>query len=121
MDTVILLSQILIGLGILNVWLLRFGKATSWRGGNATNMREEFEVYGLPGWFLTAVGALKVLLAVALIAGIWVPGLTKYAAGGLAVLMLGAVAMHFKVGDPLKKSLPGFAVLVLCLLVFTAS
>jgi hypothetical protein len=117
MDTVILISQLVIGLGILNVWLLRFGKATSWRGGNAANMREEFEVYGLPGWALAVVGTLKVLLALALIASIWYTGLMRFAAGGLAVLMLGAIAMHLKVRDPLNKSLPAFAVLVLCVVV----
>jgi hypothetical protein len=35
----------------------------------------------------------------------------------VAVLMLGAVAMHFKVGDPFKKSVPALAVLVLCVTV----
>jgi len=37
----------------------------------------------------------------------------RAAAGLVAVLMLGAVVMHLKVGDPLKKALP--AVLVLAL------
>ena len=35
-------------LWILNVWFNRFNKDTGYRGGNATNMREEFEEYGLP-------------------------------------------------------------------------
>ena len=35
----------------------------------------------------------------------------------LAVLMLGAVSMHVKVRDPLKKTLPSMSVLVLCLVV----
>lgn len=42
--------QLVIALGILNVWLLRFGKTTAWRGGAAKNMKEEFAVYGLPSW-----------------------------------------------------------------------
>ena len=42
--------QIVIALGILNVWLLRFGKPSAWRGGDAQNMVQEFRVYGLPTW-----------------------------------------------------------------------
>ena len=116
MDVVVII-QIVIALGILNVWVFRFGNSTQWRGGEASNMKEEFQVYGLPGWFLQVVGFLKVLCAVCLIAGIWFPALTKPAAIVLAVLMLGAIAMHVKVKDPAKKSLPALTMLILCLVV----
>ncbi len=46
------IAQLIIALGILNVWLLRFNKATSYRGGAAKNMTEEFATYGLPVWFM---------------------------------------------------------------------
>ena len=52
-----------------------------------------------------------------LIVGVWVPHLTVPAAGGMAALMLGAVLMHAKVKDPVKKTLPAFTMLVLSLLV----
>lgn len=116
METVSLIIQIVIALGIINVWLLRYGKATGWRGGTATTMKEEFEVYGLPSWFMGVIGGLKLLLATALIVGIWLPVLTTPAALGMALLMLGAIAMHFKVKDPLKRSVPAFSMLVLSLL-----
>jgi uncharacterized membrane protein YphA (DoxX/SURF4 family) len=116
METVLTVIQIVIALAIMNVWILRFGKQTEWRGGDAKNMKEEFRVYGLPSWFLLLIGSLKILCAASLIAGIWVPLLTKPAAIGLALLMLGAVAMHFKVKDPIKKSLPAFTILILCLI-----
>jgi uncharacterized membrane protein YphA (DoxX/SURF4 family) len=109
--------QVVIAIGILNVWLLRFGKPTEWRGGDAKNMKEEFAVYGLPAWSVGLVGFLKILLAALLIAGIWLPVVTKPAAIGMAVLMLGAVSMHIKVKDPLQRSLPAFCVLVLSVLV----
>jgi hypothetical protein len=80
-------------------------------------MKEEFEVYGLPSWFVQVIGFLKLLLAVLLIVGIWFPALTRPAGIVMAVLMLGAVAMHVKVKDPLKKSLPAFTMLVLSLIV----
>lgn len=117
METIALISQIIIALGIFNVWFLRTGKTTNWRGGTARNMKEEFEVYGLPSWFLYFIGGLKVLLAIALLAGIWYPALNQPAGLGMAVLMIGAIAMHLKVSDPFKKSLPAFTMLVLSLLV----
>ena len=117
METVVIVLQVVIALGICNVWLLRAGKSTSWRGGEAKNMREEFAAYGLPGWALPVIGFLKLSCAAALIAGIWLPALTQPAAIGLAVLMLGAVAMHFKVKDPIQKSLPAFTLLVLSAIV----
>jgi uncharacterized membrane protein YphA (DoxX/SURF4 family) len=117
MDTAVTIIQVVVALGIFNVWLLRFGKSTDWRGGAATNMKEEFQVYGLPGWSVQVIGLLKLLCAVCLIVGIWVQPLTRPAAVGLAILMLGAVAMHIKVQDPLKKSLPALTMLVLCVIV----
>lgn len=113
MDVIKIILQLIIGLGILNVWLLRFGKASEWRGGEAGNMKEEFAVYGLPEWFLYLVGFLKLLFAALLLAGIFVPALVTPGAIGMAILMLGAVIMHFKVGDPPKKSLPSGILLVL--------
>jgi hypothetical protein len=111
----IISSQIFIALGLLNVWLLRAQKATPYRGGNATNMREEFAAYGLPAWFMWTIGLLKVTLAVVLIAGFWFNSLTRPAAAVLALLMLGAVVMHLRVGDPLMKWLPATSLLLLCL------
>lgn len=81
---------------------------------------EEFEVYGLPGWFMGVVGLLKLLFATLLIVGIWFPPVTSPAAAGLAVLMLGAVGMHVKVKDPAMRSLPALTMLVLCLAVAVA-
>ena len=120
METLVIFIQLVIALGIFNVWLLRFGRPTAWRGGSAQNMKQEFQVYGLPGWFVGVIGLLKLLFAVLLIAGIWFPTVTKPAAVGMAVLMLGAVAMHVKVKDPPKKSLPAFTMLVLSLVVAVA-
>jgi hypothetical protein len=113
----VIACQVAIALGLLNVWLLRTGKASPWRGGGATNMREEFAAYGLPAWAPSVVGFLKIGLALLLIAGLWLPALTRPAAIAVAVLMVGAIAMHVKVGDPPQKSLPAAALLVLALVV----
>ena len=120
MAILVKIIQVAIALGIYNVWLLRFGKSTNWRGGTARNLKEEFAVYGLPGWFMGVVGVLKLLCATLLIAGLWFPAVTRPAAAGLAVLMAGAVAMHFKVKDPPLRSLPAFVMLALSLFVAVA-
>ena len=114
MQTVLYILQVLVALGLLNVWLLRSGRGTAYRGGNAQSMREEFADYGLPGWVMYGVGGLKVVAALSLLAGIWVHVVVLPAAAVVAVLMVGALAMHLKVRDPLAKSLPAFSVLVLC-------
>ena len=44
METAQLVAQWIIGLGVLNVWLLRSRRATAYRGGDATNMQKEFAV-----------------------------------------------------------------------------
>ena len=83
-------------------------------------MREEFAVYGLPSWFMVLAGSLKLLFATLLIVGLGNPALAQVGALGLAVLMLGAVAMHFKVNDPAIKALPAFTMLALSLFIVAA-
>ena len=117
MSSLILFSQIVIALGILNVWLLRTQQETAWRGGDAKNMEEEFHVYGLSTFVMKLVGVCKVSMALFLLVGIWYPPLTVVAAGIMAALMLCAVLMHLKVHDPIKKSLPAATLLLLSLFV----
>jgi len=105
--------QLIVGLGLLNVWLVRRRSSTAYRGGTAKTLQEEFAMYGLPGFAFYLVGALKVGAAVVLIAGVWMALPVQAAAGLVAVLMLGAVAMHIRVGDPLVKSLPAALMLAL--------
>jgi len=59
------------------------------------------------------VGALKIGAAIVLIAGVWIALPVRAAAGLVAALMVGALAMHVKVGDPLMKSLPAALMLAL--------
>jgi hypothetical protein len=115
MSTVLIILKIIIAVGILNVWLLRFNKKTEWRGGGAGNMNEEFAKYGLPLWFVPVIGFLKLLFAALLIVSIFKPeyNLALIGATGMGVLMIGAIAMHIKVSDELKRSLPAFLMLVM--------
>jgi uncharacterized membrane protein YphA (DoxX/SURF4 family) len=106
--------QIVVALGLLNVWLVRSGTATEYRGAGARSLKQEFAAYGLPDMAFYVVGLLKVGSAVALIAGLWMPELVAPAAGVVAVLMVGALAMHVKVKDPIKKSVPALLMFAMC-------
>jgi len=117
METIVQICQIIVGCGLLNVWLLRFNKPTAYRGGTAANMLEEFAAYGLPAWSCYLVGFLKVASAFALLGGLVYPPLVLPGAIVIAILMAGAVAMHLKVGDTFKKSVPALSVLILSALI----
>lgn len=76
-------------------------------------MRGEFEAYGLPAWAMWATGVVKIGVAVAMFAGIWFPILVQPAALVLILLMLGALAMHAKVKDPLIAYVPALVMLLM--------
>jgi len=118
MEIVKIILQVIVGLGILNVWLLRFNSKTSYRGGNAGNMKEEFQAYGLPEVMVYIVGFIKVALAIALLAGIWLKYLVDPAAIGLALMMFGAIIMHLKISDPFSKNIPAIIVLLMCIAIY---
>lgn len=115
MEVIALIFQIIVPLGIFNVWLLRTGKATVYRGGDAQSLKKEFAVYGLPDWAFYTIGALKLSAATALLLGFFIPYIIFPAALTIAVLMMGALLMHIKVKDPLAKSLPALLMFLMSL------
>jgi len=117
MELIRIVLQVVVGLGILNVWLIRANWSTGFRGGDAKTLKEEFATYGLPLWFFYLVGVLKISCALALLAGIWFHALVIPGAFGLAVLMAGAFTMHLKVKDPFQKAWPSLVMLALSILI----
>lgn len=115
MNYFIIVLQCIVAFSIINVWLIQNKKPTQWRGGNATTIIEEFKVYGLPVWMCYAVGILKVIFAVGLLAAMYYPSLKQPSALGLAFLLFGSIIMHIKIKDPIKKSFPAFLFLMMCL------
>lgn len=105
--------QLIIAIGLVNVWLVRFNKPTKYRGGGAVNMTDEFAAYGLPKWFMYLVGAGKILIATFMIVGFWVPAVVYPASALLVLLMVGAVAMHIKVRDPFIRAVPALLMLAM--------
>ena len=117
MKEILIASQVVIALGILNVWLVRANRATNFRGGTARTMEEEFHTYGLSTNCMKIVKVLKLSFSGFLFLGVWFPVLALVGAVGMAALMLAAVLMHCRVRDPLYKSLPAASLLLLSLLV----
>ena len=105
--------QVIVGLGLLNVWLLRRQSATAYRGGDAKNLKDEFATYGLPAPMFYVVGGLKIACGVLLLLGLGYAPVVLPAAAVVAVLMLGAVVMHLKVGDPVSKYVPAALMLAM--------
>ena len=105
------LCQIVIAAGLINVWMIRYGRPTAFRPDGAENMREEFRAYGLPDWAVWAVGTCKLSCAALLLMGAFVPAVTPIAATAVAVLMLGAVVAHVRVNDPMAKAVPALSML----------
>jgi len=108
--------SVFVGLTIINVWLFRASRSTSFRGGNSTNLLEEFTVYGLEDYFLI-IGIVKVSLAIVLILSLYYSKLRLFASLGISIMMLVAVYMHMSVGDELIKSLPASSLLISSLLI----
>ena len=118
-----ILSKILsvvVGLTVINVWLFRSNRSTSYRGGDASSLLEEFQVYGLDDYFLI-IGIVKVSLAIMLILSLYFKKLSFFASSGIAVMMLVAVYMHISVGDELIKSMPASVMLTSCLIIAYSS
>ena len=128
--SVILVLKLIIALGLLNVWVMRFNKPTQYRGGDSNNMREEFDSYGFPGSFMYAIGSFKCVLALLLLCSVLssfvdVPFLNSIDFNQieliglylLSIIMLGAILVHIKLKDPAMKSLPAVLILAMSSLV----
>jgi len=109
-----------VSLTVINVWLFRSNRSTSYRGGDATSLLEEFQVYGLEDYFLI-IGIIKVSLAILLLLSLYFKKLSFFASSGIGIMMLVAVYMHISVGDELIKSMPASVMLASCLIIAYSS
>ena len=93
------------------VWLLMFQK-NNFSDGDATNIIEEFMVYGFDKYFLYFIGALKISAAICLLIGLIYKKFIIPSAFVITVLMLGTVIMHLKVSDQIHKFIPAILMLL---------
>lgn len=115
LDWMTWILQAIVGLGLLNVWLLRSKSATAYRGGESKTLKEEFAAYGLPDAMFYIVGFLKITSAILLLVGLYYGPVVLPAAATVAVLMAGALSMHVKVSDPPSRSVPAALMLLMSL------
>ena len=121
MEYLIIVLKVIVGLSILNVWLVQPKKATKWRGGDAKTLFEEFKVYGLSETMCYIIGVIKVSFALVLLASVYFDNLALIGSLGLAALLFGSVLMHFKIKDPLYKSFPAALFITMNLIIAYAS
>lgn len=112
MDAITRFLQLFVAFGLLNVWIVRRNQATPYRGSNSSSLKNEFMSYGLPLWSFYVIGFIKISAAFLLVLGLWMPVLVLPSALVISLVMLGAVCMHIKVRDPLKKCLPALMMLI---------
>ena len=112
--------SVVVGLTVINVWLFRSNRSTSYRGGDANSLLEEFQVYGLEDYFLI-IGIVKVSLAIMLLLSLYFKKLSFFASIGIGIMMLVAVYMHVNVGDEIIKSMPASVMLASCLIIAYSS
>tara|TARA_B100001758_G_C18388040_1_gene601278 strand:- start:411 stop:785 length:375 start_codon:yes stop_codon:yes gene_type:complete len=123
MDIIIIL-KVIAALGIFNVWILRYNKATEFRGGKAMSLKEEFETYGLNLWSMYIIGGIKISISILFIVSCFsedINILDFYGAAIMSLIMIGAILMHLKVNDPFKKSIPAITMLVMYAIIFLIS
>lgn len=121
MDYIIIFLQLFVAFGLLNVWLIRNKKQTAFRGANSNSLKNEFIAYGLPPWSYYAIGFIKIGSALLLLLGLWKPFLVFPTALMISILMIGALGMHLKVRDPLKKFIPALIMLFFSLVICIGS
>ena len=120
-EYIIIALKIIVGISIINVWLIQPNKPSKWRGGDATTITEEFNVYGLSNTFYKIIFVIKVGLAILLLISIKYDFLTLYSSIGLALLLGGSILMHIKIKDPLFKSFPALLFMIMNLAILYLS
>jgi len=115
--SIVSVLQVILALGLINVWIVRFHHSTQYRGAGAESMEQEFHAYGLPTWFMYIVGGIKLSIAVLLIVGLWFSFLVDASVILLGILMIGAIVMHVKIHDSLVRTLPAIAMLLMVVIV----
>ena len=106
MENIALLSQIIVSISVIIVWIFRYD-----------NIVIEFKQYKLSDLLRNIVGAAKISLATMLILGIWHKELLIGSSLAMAFLMVCALLAHVKVKNPWPKYVPSFILLVLSLFI----
>jgi|TARA_A100001011_G_C14194139_1_gene792691 uncharacterized membrane protein YphA (DoxX/SURF4 family) len=106
---------IIVSVTVITAWTYNINLDTTFRGGDATNMIEEFEAYGLNQTTMVVVGIFKVSCAIMLLFGLKYRKLILPAAAVMALFMIAAVYFHLSISDPIIPTAPSLLMLASCL------
>jgi len=115
MKAILNILLVVVSVTVITAWTYNINLDTTFRGGDATNMIEEFEAYGLNQTTMVVVGIFKVSCAIMLLFGLKYRKLILPAAGVMALFMIAAVYFHFSISDPIIPTAPSLLMLASCL------
>ena len=115
MKAILKILIIIVSVTVITAWTYNINLDTTFRGGDATNMIEEFEAYGLNQTTMVVVGIFKVSCAIMLLFGLKYRKLILPAAGVMALFMIAAVYFHLSISDPIIPTAPSLLMLASCL------
>jgi hypothetical protein len=104
-DIIIEALKIIAAVSVFYVWVVRYD-----------NIKKEFKDYKLPSAFRDFIGIIKISFTVML--QFDDNNLVVIGSLGIIVLMLGAVATHIKVKNPIKDVVPALTMLSIGLIIF---
>jgi len=115
MKAILKILLVVVSVTVITAWTYNINLDTTFRGGDATNMIEEFEAYGLNQTTMVVVGIFKVSCAIMLLFGLKYRKLILPAAGVMSLFMIAAVYFHFSISDPIIPTAPSLLMLASCL------
>ena len=98
------MSKVILSISLFFVWVVRY-----------KNIKEEFKGYNYPYWFRDFTGILMLSFSAMIMND--ETELIILGCSGIIIQMLGALWTHYMVQNPLRKTIPAFAVLGLCLFI----
>ena len=115
MKIILKLLIVLVSLTVITAWTYNLNWDTTFRGGDATNMIDEFEAYGLNYTTMVVVGIFKVACALMLLFGLKYKKLILPASGVMTLFMIAAVYFHISISDTIVPTLPSLLMLLSCI------
>ena len=103
-SSLLTMCKVILSISLFYVWVVRY-----------KNMKEEFKGYNYPYWFRDFTGILMLSFSAMIMKN--KTELIILGCLGIIIQMLGALWTHYMVQNPLKKTIPAFAVLGLCLFI----
>ena len=106
MENLYIILKVAVSLSVIWVWI-----------GRQDSVISDFEKFGLSVQTRARVGRAKMVLAIMMLLGIWIPILAIPASIGMAFMMAAAQYYHWRYGSPFGKKVPSMILLLLSVLI----